>query len=111
MDASPVLRGAGGEAPSPRLAAGDGEAETLDLNQQQRKAQSKTWKDGELLSRKSGSEPLKDMLGIPGVDDRRTEKFLFIQAKGSNLSAVYCPRFIYFCDTVIMCIGLRSVPK
>lgn len=101
----------GGEAPSPGLAAGDEETETLDLKKQQRQAQSKTWKDGELLSRKSGSEPLKDMLGIPGVDDRRTEKFLLIQVKGSNLSAVYCPCFIYFYDTVIMCTGLRSVPK
>ena len=74
---------------------------------QQKHAQSKTWKDGELLRRKSGSEPLKDMLGIPGVDDTKTEKFLFIQTKGSNLSAdVYCPHFIYFYDTVIMYISL-----
>lgn len=74
---------------------------------QQRQAPSKTWKDGELLRRESGSEPLKDTLGIPGVDDTKTEKFLFIQTKGSNLSPdVYCPHSIYFYDTVIMFIGL-----
>lgn len=73
----------------------------------QRQAQSKTWKHGELLRRKSGNEPLKDMLGIAGIDDNKTEKFLLMRTKGSNLSAdVYCPHSIYFYDTVIMCISL-----
>lgn len=74
---------------------------------QQRRAQSKTCEKAELLRRKSGSEPLKDMLLVPGVDDTKTDKFLFIQSKEGNLSAdVYCPQSIYSYDTVIMYIGL-----
>lgn len=47
------------------------------------------------------------MLGIPGADDNKTEKFLFIKTKGSNLLAdAYFPHSFYFYDTVTMYIGL-----
>jgi len=63
-----------------------------------------TWKDGELLRRKRGSEPIRDILGIPA--DTKAENTL-VYTKGSNLpSDVYCPRSTYCYDTVIIYIGL-----
>lgn len=65
-----------------------------------------------LLRRKSGSNHLKDTLGIPGVEDTKTGKILFFETKGSNVLAnVYCPRFIYFSDNVIYVYQFRIFPK
>lgn len=102
--------GGSGEGKPP---AGDEETETLDANKQKGNSlaagagtEQNLGRQG-LLRRKSGSEALNNTVGIPGADDTKTEKFLFIQTQGSNLSVdAYCLRSIYFCDAVIMCIGL-----
>lgn len=65
-----------------------------------------------LLRRKSGSNPLKDTLGISSVEDTKTLKTLFIQTKGSYLLAsAYCPHLIYFYDNVIYVYQFRIFPK
>lgn len=65
-----------------------------------------------LLRGKSGSNPLRDTLGISGVEDTKTLKTLFIQTKGSNLLAnAHCPHLIYFYDNVIYVYQFRIFPK
>lgn len=67
---------------------------------------------GGLPRRKSGSNHVKDTLGIPGVENTKTENILFIQTKGSNVLAnVYCPHIIYFYDSVIYVDQFRILPK